>query len=98
MRSRTRSIGCLASSADAARSSSVTFSTIWLVCPWSAVAITSVLPSFLAKSSAALNRLVEVDGLADLPARIGGVVALVDRSALDLEEEALVLDAPLGAP
>ena len=35
------------------RSSSVTFSTIWLVWAWSAVTNTEVLPSFAAKSSAA---------------------------------------------
>ena len=52
MMSRTRSIGSFVSSATPRRSSSLTGSTIWLVWPWSAVAITSVLPSFLAKSSA----------------------------------------------
>ena len=38
-----------------------------------------------------LDRLVEVDRLADLAARVGGVVPLVDRGALDLQEEALSL-------
>jgi hypothetical protein len=36
-----------------------------------------------------LHGLVERDGLADLTARVGCVVALVDRRALDLQEEAL---------
>ena len=36
-----------------------------------------------------LHSLVEVDGLADLTAGIGSLVAFVDRRALDLEEEAL---------
>ena len=36
------------------------------------------------------DRLVERDRLADLAARVGGVVLLVDRGALDLQEEALV--------
>ena len=41
------------------------------------------------------DRLVEGDGLADLAAGVGGVVLLVDRGALDLQEEALAC-SPAG--
>ena len=34
-----------------------------------------------------LDRAIECDGLADLPARVGGVILLVDRGAFDLEKE-----------
>jgi len=37
------------------------------------------------------DRPVEGDGLADLPARVRRVVALVDRGALHLQEEALLV-------
>src|SRR5262245_11088523 len=40
-----------------------------------------------------LDGAVELDGLADLPARVLGVVLLVDRGALDLQEEAVPLVA-----
>lgn len=38
-----------------------------------------------------LDRLVEVDGLTDLTARVGCVILLVDARPLDLEEKALVI-------
>ena len=37
------------------------------------------------------DRLVERDGLTDLRARVGGVVLLVDRGALDLQEEPVLV-------
>ena len=43
---------------------------------------------FLAAKSSATDGGVEVDGLADLLARLRGMVPLVDRGTLDLEEEA----------
>ena len=43
-----------------------------------------------------LHRGVEIDGLADLAARVGRMIALVDRCALDLQEEPLARTA-LGA-
>ncbi len=43
----------------------------------------------LGEAQRGLHGLVEVDGLADLAAGVGGVVLLVDARALDLQEEAL---------
>src|SRR5699024_5515439 len=49
------------------------------------------LTVLLREVESGFDRLVEVDGLTDLPARVRGVVFLVDARALDLEEEALVV-------
>ena len=66
---------------------------IWLVWPWSAVTMISVSGMALGPVERDLDGPVELDGLADLAARVLGVVLLVDRGALDLEEEALALVA-----
>ena len=58
------------------------------VCAWSAVTITSVSGWLGLVVERDADGLVERQHLADLPADVGGVVALVDRGALDLQREA----------
>ena len=60
---------------------------------WSAVTITRVWPSFLAKSVADLHRVVEGLGLLQGLGGVVGVRPLVDQRALHLQEEAVALRA-----
>ncbi len=65
---------------------------IWLACAWSAVTITGITV-FSREFQRLLHRFVKINRFADLAARIGRMVLLIDGRAFDLQEETFHCDS-----